>query len=113
MTIDIKPIDPVSRAFFAGVVSGIDLTRPLSDPEVAAVHAGMEMMNEPAAGVVPPTQPAAKLMSVFPVSDVMGVEVIPPIVMTPPIIAVELEATVIEVAVAADATPEEDDRLRL
>src|SRR5215212_10882129 len=42
MTIDIKPIDPVSRAFFAGVVSGIDLTRPLSDAEVAAVHAGMD-----------------------------------------------------------------------
>jgi alpha-ketoglutarate-dependent 2,4-dichlorophenoxyacetate dioxygenase len=42
MTIDIKPIDPVSRAFFAGVVSGIDLTRHLSDPEVAAIHAGMD-----------------------------------------------------------------------
>ena len=42
MTIDIKPIDPVSRAFFAGEVSGIDLTRPLSDAEVAAVHAGMD-----------------------------------------------------------------------
>jgi alpha-ketoglutarate-dependent 2,4-dichlorophenoxyacetate dioxygenase len=42
MTIDIKPIDPVSRAFFAGAVSGIDLTRPLSDAEVTAVHAGMD-----------------------------------------------------------------------
>ena len=42
MTIDIKPIDPVSRAFFAGEVSGIDLTRRLSDAEVAAVHAGMD-----------------------------------------------------------------------
>ena len=42
MTIDIKPIDPVSRAFFAGVVSGIDLTRRLSDADVAAVHAGMD-----------------------------------------------------------------------
>ena len=42
MTIDIQPIDPVSRAFFAGVVSGIDLTRHLSDTEVAAVHAGMD-----------------------------------------------------------------------
>jgi len=42
MTIDIKPIDPVSRAFFAGEVSGIDLTRPLSPAEVAAVHAGMD-----------------------------------------------------------------------
>ncbi|TAJ41817.1 MAG: TauD/TfdA family dioxygenase [Reyranella sp.] len=42
MTIDIKPIDPVSRAFFAGEVSGIDLTRRLSDAEVAAIHAGMD-----------------------------------------------------------------------
>ena len=42
MTIDIKPIDPVSRAFFAGIVSGIDLTRRLSDTEVAAIHAGMD-----------------------------------------------------------------------
>ncbi len=39
---DIKPIDPVGRPFFAGVVSGIDLTRPLSEAEVAAVHAGMD-----------------------------------------------------------------------
>ena len=42
MTIDIKPIDSVSRAFFAGEVSGIDLTRRLTDAEVAAVHAGMD-----------------------------------------------------------------------
>ncbi|MDP2373942.1 MAG: TauD/TfdA family dioxygenase [Reyranella sp.] len=39
---DIKPIDPVSRASFAGEVSGIDLTRRLSDAEVAAIHAGMD-----------------------------------------------------------------------
>lgn len=42
MTIDIRPIDPVNRAFFAGEVSGIDLTRPLSDEEVTAIHAGMD-----------------------------------------------------------------------
>ncbi|MDP1964485.1 MAG: TauD/TfdA family dioxygenase [Reyranella sp.] len=42
MTMDIKPIDPVSRASFAGEVSGIDLTRRLSDAEVAAIHAGMD-----------------------------------------------------------------------
>src|SRR5438105_15590645 len=42
MTINIRPIDPVNRAFFAGVVSGLDLTRPLSPEEVAAVHAGMD-----------------------------------------------------------------------
>ena len=42
MTIDIQPIDPANRAFFAGVVSGLDLTRPLSKDEVAAVHGGMD-----------------------------------------------------------------------
>jgi alpha-ketoglutarate-dependent 2,4-dichlorophenoxyacetate dioxygenase len=42
MAIDIKPIDPVGRRFFAGVVSGIDLTKPLTAAEVAAVHAGMD-----------------------------------------------------------------------
>jgi alpha-ketoglutarate-dependent 2,4-dichlorophenoxyacetate dioxygenase len=39
---DIRPIDPVARPFFAGVVSGVDLTAPLSAPDVAAVHAGMD-----------------------------------------------------------------------
>ena len=42
MTIDIQAIDPVNRDFFAGEVSGLDLTRPLSKQEVAAVHAGMD-----------------------------------------------------------------------
>ena len=42
MAIDIKPIDPVGRPFFAGTVSGIDLTRLLSAEEVAAIHGGMD-----------------------------------------------------------------------
>lgn len=42
MTIDIHPLDPATRAFFAGEVSGIDLTRTLTDHEVAAIHAGMD-----------------------------------------------------------------------
>ena len=42
MAITIKPVDPVGRPFFAGEVSGIDLTRPLSADEVEAVHAGMD-----------------------------------------------------------------------
>ena len=42
MAIAIRPIDPAARAFFAGEVSGIDLTRRLSDAEVAAIHAGMD-----------------------------------------------------------------------
>src|SRR6476660_8095194 len=45
MAIDIKPIDPVGRAFFAGVVSGIDLTRPLAPAEVKAVHDGMDQFG--------------------------------------------------------------------
>ena len=42
MAIDIKPIDPAGRSFFAGVVSGIDLTKPPSPQDVAAVHDGMD-----------------------------------------------------------------------
>ncbi|MFN0303074.1 MAG: TauD/TfdA dioxygenase family protein [Burkholderiales bacterium] len=42
MTSALKPLDPTSRAFFAAEVSGIDLTRRLTDPEVAAIHAGMD-----------------------------------------------------------------------
>ena len=42
MAIDIKPIDPVGRPFFAGVVTGIDLTKPPSVQDVAAVHDGMD-----------------------------------------------------------------------
>lgn len=42
MSPNIRPIDPATRSFFAGEVSGIDLTRRLSDAEVAAIHAGMD-----------------------------------------------------------------------
>ena len=38
----IRAIDPVARPDFAGEVSGIDLTRPLTAAEVAAVAAGMD-----------------------------------------------------------------------
>ncbi|CAN5355926.1 TauD/TfdA family dioxygenase [soil metagenome] len=39
---DIKPIDPVNRPFFGGVVSGLDLRKPLTPEQVKAVHAGMD-----------------------------------------------------------------------
>src|SRR5258707_4633523 len=39
---DIKPIDPFNRPFFAGVVSALDLRQPLTPEEVKAVHAGMD-----------------------------------------------------------------------
>jgi len=42
MTISIRAIDPVSRPFFAGEVSGIDITRPLPLSDVAAISAGMD-----------------------------------------------------------------------
>jgi alpha-ketoglutarate-dependent 2,4-dichlorophenoxyacetate dioxygenase len=45
MAIDIKPIDPVGRAFFAGAVSGIDLRQPLSVDQAAAIHAGMDQFG--------------------------------------------------------------------
>lgn len=42
MTIDIRPIDPVARPFFAGAVSGIDITRPLTAEQAQAIAAGMD-----------------------------------------------------------------------
>ena len=42
MSLTIEPIDPVSRSFFAGVVSGCDAARPLSPEDAAAIHAGMD-----------------------------------------------------------------------
>ncbi len=45
MTLSIKPIDPVSRPFFAGEVSGIDITRPLSREQAGAIEAGMDQFG--------------------------------------------------------------------
>jgi len=45
MTISIRPIEPATRAFFAGDVSGIDLTRPLTQADVAAIAAGMDQFG--------------------------------------------------------------------
>ena len=42
MTIKIQPVDPVSRPFFAGEVSGIDITRPLTPDQASAIEAGMD-----------------------------------------------------------------------
>jgi alpha-ketoglutarate-dependent 2,4-dichlorophenoxyacetate dioxygenase len=42
MTLSIRAIDPVSRPFFAGDVSGVDVTRPLSQTEAAAIASGMD-----------------------------------------------------------------------
>jgi alpha-ketoglutarate-dependent 2,4-dichlorophenoxyacetate dioxygenase len=42
MTLSIQPIDPVSRPFFAGEVSGIDITRPLTGEQAAAIEKGMD-----------------------------------------------------------------------
>ncbi|HET6606372.1 MAG TPA: TauD/TfdA family dioxygenase [Rhodopila sp.] len=42
MTLSIRPIDPVSRPFFGGEVSGIDITRPLSRDEAVAIDKGMD-----------------------------------------------------------------------
>jgi len=41
MSHTIKPVEP-ARPTFAGEVSGIDLTRRLTDAEVAAIHTGMD-----------------------------------------------------------------------
>jgi alpha-ketoglutarate-dependent 2,4-dichlorophenoxyacetate dioxygenase len=42
MTLSIRPIDPVSRPFFAGEVSGIDITRPLTAEVALAIEKGMD-----------------------------------------------------------------------
>lgn len=42
MTVSIRPIDPTERAFFAGEVSGIDITRPLTAEQAAAIDKGMD-----------------------------------------------------------------------
>jgi alpha-ketoglutarate-dependent 2,4-dichlorophenoxyacetate dioxygenase len=42
MTLSIRPIDPVSRPFFAGVASGIDITRKLTQEQAAEIEKGMD-----------------------------------------------------------------------
>jgi alpha-ketoglutarate-dependent 2,4-dichlorophenoxyacetate dioxygenase len=42
MTFSIRPIDPVSRPFFAGEVSGLDITKPLTREQAASVEKGMD-----------------------------------------------------------------------
>jgi len=45
MTLTIRPIDPVSRPFFAGEVSGVDITKPLTPEQAAAIDAGMDQFG--------------------------------------------------------------------
>ena len=42
MTLSIRPLDPLSRPFFAGEAGGIDITQPLDRAQVAAIEAGMD-----------------------------------------------------------------------
>ena len=42
MSLAIEPIDPVHRPFFAGVVEGCDVSRPLARADIEAIHAGMD-----------------------------------------------------------------------
>jgi len=42
VTLSIQPIDPIARPFFGGVVSGIDITRPLSGEQAVAIEKGMD-----------------------------------------------------------------------
>ena len=42
MSVSIRAIDPVSRSFFAGEVSGVDITEPLSHRDAEAISAGMD-----------------------------------------------------------------------
>jgi alpha-ketoglutarate-dependent 2,4-dichlorophenoxyacetate dioxygenase len=42
MTLSIHAIDPLSRPYFAGEVSGIDIAQPLSHADAAAISTGMD-----------------------------------------------------------------------
>jgi alpha-ketoglutarate-dependent 2,4-dichlorophenoxyacetate dioxygenase len=42
VTLTVRAIDPAARPFFAGEVSGVDITQPLSHAEAAAISAGMD-----------------------------------------------------------------------
>ena len=42
MTLSIRPINPVSRPFFGGVASGIDITRPLTKDQAVEIEKGMD-----------------------------------------------------------------------
>jgi alpha-ketoglutarate-dependent 2,4-dichlorophenoxyacetate dioxygenase len=42
MTLSIRPVDPVSRPFFGGEASGIDITKPLSREQAAEIEKGMD-----------------------------------------------------------------------
>jgi alpha-ketoglutarate-dependent 2,4-dichlorophenoxyacetate dioxygenase len=42
MTLSIRSIDPVSRPFFGGVASGIDITQPLTREQAAEIEKGMD-----------------------------------------------------------------------
>ncbi len=42
MTLSIRPIDPVSRPFFAAEASGLDITRPLTQDQAAAIEKAMD-----------------------------------------------------------------------
>ncbi len=42
MTLSIRALDPVSRPFFAGEVSGVDITQPLTPDQAGAIAKGMD-----------------------------------------------------------------------
>ena len=45
MTLSIRPIDPVSRPFFGGVASGIDITQPLTQEQAVEIEKGMDQFG--------------------------------------------------------------------
>ena len=45
MTLSIRPNDPVSRPFFGGVASGIDITIPLTRDQAAEIEKGMDQFG--------------------------------------------------------------------
>ena len=42
MTLSVRPIDPVSRPFFAAEASGLDITKPLTQDQAASIEKAMD-----------------------------------------------------------------------
>ena len=45
MTLSIRPIDPVSRPFFAGEASGLDITQPITPEQAAQIEKAMDQFG--------------------------------------------------------------------
>ena len=45
MTLSVRPIDPVSRPFFAGEASGLDITQPITAEQAVQIEKAMDQFG--------------------------------------------------------------------